>query len=64
MERLYPLIHSTGFEIELELFVTALREKLLVCEIPVGFRCRIGTTKFSFVLRLRNLYFAFKYLLS
>lgn len=64
VERLYPLIHSTGFEIELELFVTALREKLLVCEIPVGFRCRSGTTKFSFVLRLRNLYYAFKYLLS
>jgi len=64
VERLYPLIHSTGFEIELELFVTALREKLSVCEVPVGFRCRRGTTKFSFVLRLRNLYYAFKYLLS
>jgi dolichol-phosphate mannosyltransferase len=64
IERTYPLIHSTGFEIELELFVTTLREKLRVCEIPVGFRRRRGTTKFSFVLRLRNLYYAFKYLSS
>ena len=64
VEKLYPSIHSTGFEIELELFVTALREKLSVCEIPVGFRRRSGTTKFSFVLRLRNLAYAFKYLLS
>lgn len=62
--RIYPLIHSTGFEIELELFVTTLREKLRVCEVPVGFRRRRGTTKFSFVLRLRNLYYAFKYLSS
>jgi len=62
--RLYPLIHSTGFEIELELFVTILRKKLRVCEVPVGFRHRTGTTKFSFVLRLRNLYYAFKYLSS
>ena len=62
--RIYPLIHSTGFEIELELFVTILREKLRICEVPVGFRRRIGTTKFSFVLRLRNLYYAFKYLSS
>ena len=62
--RIYPLIHSTGFEIELELFVTILRKKLRVCEVPVGFRHRTGTTKFSFVLRLRNLYYAFKYLSS
>jgi dolichol-phosphate mannosyltransferase len=62
--RIYPLIHSTDFEIELELFVTILREKLRICEVPVGFRRRRGTTKFSFVLRLRNLYYAFKYLSS
>jgi dolichol-phosphate mannosyltransferase len=62
--RIYPLIHATGFEIELEIFVTTLREKLRVCEVPVGFRIRRGATKFSFVLRLRNLYYALKYLLS
>lgn len=64
VQKIYPLIHSTGFEIELELFVTILREKLRLCEVPVGFRRRKGTTKFSFMLRLRNLYYAFKYLTS
>jgi dolichol-phosphate mannosyltransferase len=62
IERIYPLIHSTGFEIEMELFVTTLKEKLQVCEVPVGFRVRKGTTKFSFPLRMRNLYYALRYL--
>jgi len=62
VERIYPLIHSTGFEIELELFVTALRQKLRVSELPVGYRLRKGATKFRFRLRIRNLYYALKYL--
>lgn len=62
IQRIYPLIHSAGFEIEMELFVTILKEKLQVCEIPVGFRVRKGATKFSFALRMRNLYYALRYL--
>lgn len=64
VQRLYPLLHSTGFEIELEIFTTSLREKLNVCEVPVGFRTRKGKSKFSFRLRLRNLYYAARYLVS
>ena len=64
VERVYPSIRSTGFEIELELFVKALKAGLRVSEVPVGFRRRKGVTKFSFMLRLRNLYFAFKFLAS
>ena len=64
VRRIYPKIRSTGFEIELELFVRVMKEKLRVSEIPVGFRKRKGKTKFSFRLRLRNLYYAFKYLAS
>ena len=64
VQRVYPKIHSTGFEIELELFVTLFKEGLRVREIPVGFRMRKGTTKFSFKLRIRNLYYAFKFLAS
>jgi dolichol-phosphate mannosyltransferase len=64
VQTIYPLLHSTGFEVEMEIFVTALKEKLRVYEVPVGFRVRSGTTKFSFRLRLRNLYFALKYLSS
>jgi len=62
VQKIYPLLHSTGFEIEMELFVTTLKEKLRVCEVPVGFRIRKGGSKFSFRLRLRNLFYAMKYL--
>jgi len=64
VERMYPSIHSTGFEIEMELFTTALKEKLRVTELPVGFRVREGKSKFSFRLRMRNLYYALTYLAS
>jgi dolichol-phosphate mannosyltransferase len=64
VEEIYPNIKSTGFEIELELFVKILKARLNVAEVPVGFRCRKGFTKFSFALRIRNLYYAFKYLAS
>ncbi len=64
VERLYPQIESHGFEIELELFVTVLRMGLRVIEIPAGFRLRKGHSKFSFELRMRNLYFALKFLVS
>ena len=62
VQKIYPRIRSTGFEIELEMFVQSFKERLRVSEVPVGFRKRSGTTKFSFVLRLRNLYYAFKFL--
>jgi glycosyltransferase involved in cell wall biosynthesis len=64
IERLYPEIHSTGFEIEMEIFVKALKAGLRVREVPVGFRKRMGFTKFSFMLRMRNLYYAFRFLAS
>lgn len=64
VKRIYSKIQSTGFEIELEMFVKILREKLRVVEVPVGFRTRKGVTKFSFMLRIRNLCYAFKYLAS
>jgi glycosyltransferase involved in cell wall biosynthesis len=64
VERIYPTIHSTGFEIELEIFVKALKIGLRVSEVPVGYRKRKGFTKFSFMLRMRNLYYAFKFLAS
>ena len=56
VERIYPTIRSTGFEIELEIFVNAFKMGLSVSEVQVGFRKRKGFTKFSFMLRLRNLY--------
>jgi glycosyltransferase involved in cell wall biosynthesis len=64
VQRIYPSIRSTGFEIELELFVKIFTEGLRVREIPVGFRLRKGRTKFGFMMRMRNLYYAFKFLAS
>jgi glycosyltransferase involved in cell wall biosynthesis len=64
VEAIYPNIQSKGFEIELELFVKILKARLKVAEVPVGFKCRKGFTKFSFMLRMRNLYYAFKFLAS
>jgi glycosyltransferase involved in cell wall biosynthesis len=64
VERIYPTIRSTGFEIELEIFVNAFKMGLRVSEVRVGFRRRKGFTKFSFMLRLRSLYYAFRFLAS
>ena len=64
INRIYPKIVSTGFEIELELFVKLMKEGLGVLEIPVSFRRRKGNTKFKFSMRIRNLYYAFKFLAS
>jgi dolichol-phosphate mannosyltransferase len=64
VERLYPHIKSSGFEVELEIFSKALRSGLAVVEIPVAYRRRKGHTKFGFASRIRNLYFALKFLVS
>jgi len=64
VQRLLPCLRSTRFEIELEIFSKAKVAGLVLKEVPVGFRRRIGHTKFSFRLRIRNLYYAFKYILS
>lgn len=64
VNRIYSKIRSTGFEVELEIFVKAFKAGLIVREIPVGFRKRKGSTKFNFLLRMRNLYYAFRFLAS
>lgn len=64
VESIFPYLRSTRFEIELEIFARAKALGLVLREAPVGFRRRVGRTKFSFSLRMRNLYFAFKYILS
>jgi glycosyltransferase involved in cell wall biosynthesis len=64
IERVYPEIKSTGFEIELELLVRIMKDGFHVMEVPVGFRLRIGSTKFSFRLRMRNLHYASRFLAS
>jgi len=55
---------STRFEIELEVFSKAKSYELALKEVPVRYQEGSGHTKFSLFQRLRNLYFAFRYVLS
>ncbi len=64
VEKLLPHLRSTRFEIEMEIFSKAKKSGLAIKEAPVGFRRRIGHSKFTFSLRMRNLYYAFKYVVS
>ncbi len=63
--RLLPHLHSTQFEIELEIICKAKLLGMMLKEVPVTIHKRAGgQTKFTFFLRMRSLYFAFKYILS
>lgn len=65
VERVLPHLRSARFEIELEIFCKARSLGLVLKEVPVGFRRRVGgRTKFTLFYRMRNLYFAFKHVLS
>lgn len=64
VERLPPRPRSTQFEIEMEMFFKAKKDGLAIEEAPVGFRRRVGYTRFSFWLRMRNLHYALKYIVS
>jgi glycosyltransferase involved in cell wall biosynthesis len=54
VETLYPRLRAKGFEIEMEIFVLTLDIGLKCIEIPVGFKKRLGKTKFRLLLRFRN----------
>jgi glycosyltransferase involved in cell wall biosynthesis len=54
VETLYPRLKAKGFEIEMEIFVLTLDVGLKCIEMPVGFKKRLGKTKFRLFLRFRN----------
>jgi dolichol-phosphate mannosyltransferase len=54
VETLYPRLKAKGFEIEMEIFVLTLDVGLKCIEVPVGFKKRLGKTKFRLLLRFRN----------
>jgi glycosyltransferase involved in cell wall biosynthesis len=65
VQRLLPHLRSTRFEIELEIICKAKLLGLMLKEVPVTIHKRAGgQTKFTFLFRMRSLYFAFKYILS
>ncbi|MGD0028404.1 MAG: glycosyltransferase family 2 protein [Candidatus Bathyarchaeia archaeon] len=54
VETLYKKLKAKGFEIEMEIFVVTLDVGLKCIEVPVGFKKRLGKTKFRLFLRFRN----------
>jgi dolichol-phosphate mannosyltransferase len=54
VETLYPRLKAKGFEIEMEMFMLTLDVGLKCIEVPVGFKKRLGKTKFRLFLRFRN----------
>jgi glycosyltransferase involved in cell wall biosynthesis len=54
VETLYPRLKAKGFEIEMEIFVLTLNIGLKCIEVPVGYKKRLGKTKFHLSLRFRN----------
>jgi dolichol-phosphate mannosyltransferase len=54
VETLYPRLKAKGFEIEMEIFVLTLDVRLKCIEVPVGYKKRLGKTKFRLSLRFRN----------
>ncbi len=63
VEQLLPKLKASKFEIELEMFTKAMKSGIRVSEVPVGYRSRIGHTKFSIMLRLRSVGFILYYFL-
>jgi hypothetical protein len=51
---LYSRLKAKGFEIEMEIFVVTLDVGLKCIEVPVGYKKRLGKTKFRLFLRFRN----------
>ena len=54
VETLLPRLKASKFEIETEMFARSNKMRLKVKEVPVGYRKRIGHTKFSIPLRIRS----------
>jgi glycosyltransferase involved in cell wall biosynthesis len=54
VEVLYPRLKAKGFEIEMALFMLTLDIGLKCIEVPVGYKKRLGKTKFRLSLRFRN----------
>jgi len=64
VQRILPHLCGTQFEIELEIICKAKLLGLILKEVPVTIHKRKGgRTKFTFLLRMRSLCFAFKYVL-
>lgn len=61
VETLYPRLVATGFEIEYDIIYNSWREGLRIGMVPVTIRKRLGKTKFTNYLRLKQIYHGLRY---
>jgi dolichol-phosphate mannosyltransferase len=61
VETLYPLLVATGFEIEYDMVYNSWKEGLRIGSVPVTIRERLGETKFTNYLRLKQIYHGLRY---
>ena len=61
VERLYPQLKASGFEIEYDIVYNSWRDGLRIGYKPVTFRRRVGESKFTYYLRLKQVYFGLTY---
>jgi dolichol-phosphate mannosyltransferase len=60
-ETLYPQLRAGGFEIEYDIVYNSWREGLRIGYRPVTFRRRVGASKFTYYLRLKQVYHGLTY---
>jgi glycosyltransferase involved in cell wall biosynthesis len=61
VEALYPRLVASGFEIEYDMVFNSWREGLRMGSVPVTIRSRLGETKFTNYLRLKQIYHGLRY---
>ncbi len=61
VQTLYPSLAATGFEIEYDMVYNSWKEGLRMGTVPVTIRKRLGETKFTNYLRLKQIYHGLRY---
>ena len=61
VETLYPFLVATGFEIEYDMVFNSWKEGLSIGTVPVTIRRRLGETKFTNYLRVKQVYHGLRY---
>ena len=62
VEALLPRLKAKGFEIEYDIVYSAWRLGLRIGWAPVTFRKRLGASKFTYYLRLKQIYYGLTYI--
>ena len=61
VETIYPYLVASGFEIEYDMVYNSWKNGLSIGSVPVTIRERLGQTKFTNYLRLKQIYHGLRY---